>query len=126
MCLMAKYKILVAEDDDVLRDLYLRKLSRNAEYDLLIARNGQEALDLLQVNVPSLVLLDINMPVVDGFGVLEKLPKDKRSFPVIILTNFDDQANRDRGMALGVDDYFVKKDMTIKNLVEMVEKLLKK
>ena len=123
---MAKYKILVAEDDDVLRDLYLRKLSRNAEYDLLIARNGQEALDLLQVNVPSLVLLDINMPVVDGFGVLEKLPKDKRSFPVIILTNFDDQANRDRGMALGVDDYFVKKDMTIKNLVEMVEKLLKK
>ncbi len=122
---MALHKIIIAEDDTVLRDLYLRKFKTDV-YEIRTAENGQEALDLIAKEAPELLLLDINMPVLDGFGVLEKLPRDKRGFPVIILTNFDDQANRDRGKALGVDDYFVKKDMTIKSLVEMVEKLLGK
>ncbi len=122
---MALPKLLVAEDDTVLRDLYLRKFDRKA-YDIRTAINGQEALDLIAKENPDLLLLDINMPIIDGFGVLEKLPKASRPFPVIILTNFDDQANRDRGKTHEVDDYFVKKDMTIKSLVEMVERLLKK
>ena len=58
--------------------------------------------------------------------VLKKLPKEKRTFPIIILTNFDDQVNKDRGAGFGVDGYFVKKDMTVKSLVQMVEKLLAK
>ncbi len=120
---MSKGKIIIAEDDTVLRDLYLRKFSTDT-YDVRTASNGQEALDLIAKDKPDLVLLDINMPVLDGFGVLEKLPKAIRSFPIVMLTNFDDQANRDRGKELGVDDYFVKKDMTIKSLVEMVERLL--
>lgn len=125
MCLMAQFDIIVAEDDTVLRDLYLRKFDRDV-YEVRTASNGQEALDLVQQKAPHLLVLDINMPVLDGFGVLEKLPKERRTFPVIILTNFDDQANRDRGAALGVSDYFVKKDMTIKSLVEMVERLVAK
>lgn len=120
---MSKSKIIIAEDDTVLRDLYIRKFSADL-YDIRTAANGQEALDLIAKDKPDLVLLDINMPVLDGFGVLEKLPRQQRMFPIVMLTNFDDQANRDRGTALGVDDYFVKKDMTIKSLVEMVERLL--
>ncbi len=122
---MARYKLLIAEDDTVLQDLFLRKFSKDV-YEVLAAVNGQETLDMIAKNLPDLLLLDLNMPVLDGFGVLEKLPKEKRTFPVIVLTNFDDQANRERGQKLGVDDYFVKKDMTIKTLVEMVDKLLKK
>ncbi len=122
---MAKRKIIIAEDDTVLRDLYLRKFSTDM-YDVRTASNGQEALDLIAKDKPDLVLLDINMPVLDGFGVLEKLPKSERSFPIVMLTNFEDQANRDRGAALGIDDYFVKKDMTIKSLLTMVEGLLAK
>ena len=125
MCFMALFKIIVAEDDTVLRDLYLRKFKTDV-YDIRTASNGQEALDLVKQEIPDLMLLDINMPVLDGFGVLEMLPRADRTFPVIMLTNFDDQANRDRGKALGVDDYFVKKDMSIKSLVEKVENLLKK
>lgn len=120
---MANKKILIAEDDTVLRDLYLRKFDP-AQYDIRTAANGQEALDAIAKDKPDLVLLDINMPVLDGFGVLERLPKDQRSFPVIVLTNFDDQANRERGKAYQLDDYFVKKDMTIKSLVQMVERLI--
>lgn len=122
---MATYNVLIAEDDTVLRDLYLRKFDPSM-YSVRTASNGQEALALAEAQKPDLMLLDINMPVLDGFGVLEKLPPEKRGFPVIILTNFADQANRDRGMALKVDDYFVKKDMTIKSLMEMVARLLKK
>lgn len=125
MFLMAQYKILVAEDDTVLRDLYLRKFDK-AIYDVRTAADGQETLDEIAKEKPDLLLLDINMPVLDGFGVLERLPKDQRTFPVIVITNFDDQANRDRGTAYQVDDYFVKKDMTIKTLVQMVERLLEK
>lgn len=121
---MAQYKIIVAEDDTVLRDLYLRKFDKSV-YDIRKAINGEEAIKLVNEQKPDLMLLDINMPVLDGFGVLEKFPKETRNFPIVLLTNFDDQANRDRGAKLGVDDYFVKKDMTIKSLLEMVHRLLK-
>jgi CheY-like chemotaxis protein len=120
---MAKFNIIVAEDDTVLRDLYLRKFD-TSNYDIRTAANGAEALTLIKEKAPDLMLLDINMPVMDGFSVLEKIRNDKGTFPVIILTNFDDQVNRQRGEALKADDYFVKKDMTIKTLVEKVEKLL--
>lgn len=122
---MKKYTILIAEDDTVLRDLYLRKFDKEV-YDVWTAANGQETLDLIAKGAPDLLLLDINMPVLDGWEMLEKLPKEKRTFPVIILTNFDDQVNRDRGATFSVDGYFVKKDMTVKTLVQMVEKLLVK
>lgn len=125
MCLMdTKCNFLIAEDDPVLRDLYVRKFS-NAEYQIRTAANGEEVISMVALQKPDLLLLDLNMPVLDGFGVLEKLPTDKRPFPVIIITNFEDQTTRDKAKKLGVDGYFVKKDMTIKSLVEMVEGLLK-
>lgn len=120
---MGKHKILIAEDDAVLRDLYIRKFDTN-QYEISTAADGQQALGMIQQGPPDLLLLDINMPVLDGFGVLAALPKDKRTFKVIILTNFGDQVNRQRGTEFGVDEYFVKKDMTIKSLLEMVERLL--
>ena len=65
------------------------------------------------------------MPVLDGFSVLEKYPRDKRDFPIIILTNFGDEANHKKGEELGADDFFVKSEMTIRTLLEMVKSLLK-
>lgn len=116
------HDILIAEDDEVLRDLYLRKFK--GAYEVRTASNGEEAVRMIREKKPGLMLLDINMPLLDGFGVLTALTPEERTFPVIILTNFDDQQNRDRGAQFDVQDYFVKKDMTIKSLVEMVEKLL--
>ncbi|MEQ1849713.1 MAG: response regulator [Candidatus Peribacteraceae bacterium] len=121
---MAKFDILIAEDDTVLRDLYLRKMNRE-KYDVRTAENGQTALDMILTKAPNLLLLDINMPILDGFELLEKLPVDKRTFPVIILTNLADQFNRERGAKFNVADYFVKKDMTVKMLIEMIEKHVK-
>jgi len=122
---MTRYKIVIAEDDTVLRDLCLRKFDTTV-YDVRTAVDGEDTLKKISELKPDLVLLDINMPVLDGFGVLEKLPKETRTFPVVILSNFDDQANRERAKSYGIDGYFVKKDMTIKSLVTMAEELLKK
>lgn len=114
--------ILIAEDDPVLREVYMRKFG--GQYDIRTATNGEEALTMIAQQAPDILLLDINMPILDGFGVLEKLPKEKRTFPIIILTNFEDQQNRRKGEEYGVNNYFIKKEMTIKSLYEMVDTVL--
>lgn len=116
--------ILIAEDDAVLREVYTKKFTISG-YTIRTAENGEEAVALIQKKEPDILILDINMPVLDGFGVLEKYPKNARSFPIIMLTNFGDEKNRQRGEDMGADDYFIKSEMTIRKLLEMVETLLK-
>lgn len=117
--------ILIAEDDPVLQEVYQKKFSFEG-YTIRLAKNGEEAIAAIQAKAPDLLLLDLNMPVVDGFQVLEKYPKGARKYPVIALTNFEDTASRNRGELLGVDEYFIKREMTMKQLIEMVEAVLEK
>jgi len=121
---MAKATIIFAEDDTLLRNIYTKKFTL-AGYEVKPAADGEEAIMLLSKEPqPDMVVLDISMPKVDGFQVLERFPKSSRSFPVIMLTNFDLEEYRKRGKELGADDFFVKKDMTIRSLLDMVERLL--
>lgn len=119
---MTKPDILIAEDDPVLRNLYIKKFSV-AGYPIRAVEDGAQALKELEVRFPDVLVLDIHMPNLDGFQVLEHYPKEKRPFPVVMLTNFADERSKERGRELGADDYFIKKDMTIKSLLEMVEKV---
>lgn len=121
---MPNADILIAEDDAVLREVYTKKFTLSG-YTIRTAQNGEEAIAELQKKEPDILILDINMPVLDGFGVLEKYPKSARTFPIIMLTNFGDEKNKERGMELGADDYFIKSEMTIRKLLEMVETLLR-
>jgi DNA-binding response OmpR family regulator len=116
--------IIIAEDDAVLREVYQKKFTLSG-YSIRLAQNGEEALALIMQKAPDIAILDVHMPILDGFGVLEKFPREKRTFPVIMLTNFGDEKNKARGKELGADDYFVKSEMTIKSLLTMVETLLK-
>ncbi len=118
---MSKGKILVAEDDAVLRDLFVKKFGMEG-YDIVTAEDGEQALRLAAEYKPDLMLCDIHMPKADGFQVLKELPRALRTFPIIMLTNFDQADFKLRAQELGADDYFVKKDMTIRSLVQMVEK----
>ncbi|MEK7591686.1 MAG: response regulator [Patescibacteria group bacterium] len=120
---MARGNILIAEDDPVLRNLYVKKFTI-AGFAIRTAENGEETIQKVLEQAPDLLLLDIHMPKIDGFGVLEKFPKEERGFPVILLTNFEEEKYKERGRELGADDYFVKKDMTIRSLLNMVERLL--
>ncbi len=120
---MLKGDVLIAEDDAVLRNLYLKKFSV-AGYAIRAVEDGEQALSELQTRPPEIAILDIHMPKLDGFQVLEHFPPSIRTFPVIMLTNFGDEASKERGRQLGADDYFVKKDMTIKSLLEMTDRVV--
>jgi len=120
----AQANILIAEDDAVLRDVYVKKFSL-AGFQLRAVKNGQEAIDEIAKQTPDLLILDLNMPILDGFGVLEHFPREHRKFPVIILSNFGDTKNKERGLSLGADDFFIKSEMTIKSLLEKVVTLMK-
>ena len=120
---MAGKNLLVAEDDAVLRSFYVKKFEI-AGYTVRIAADGEEAVKAIQEQKPDLLILDIHMPKMDGFQVLEQFPKESRGFPVVMLTNFDKMDFKAKGQELGVQDYFVKKDMTIRTLLEKVQKII--
>lgn len=122
---MLKGDILIAEDDPVLRNLYVKKFSI-AGFATRTAANGNEALEEITKHHPDVLILDIHMPEMDGFHVLANFPEENRPFPIILLTNFDDEQTKNRGRELGADGYFVKKDMTIRKLLEMVNVVLEK
>ena len=119
---MSKGKILIAEDDAVLRSLYVKKLTMEG-YETETVEDGEQAIAALRKQAPDLLICDIHMPKVDGFQVLKEFPPQSRTFPIIVLTNFDQADFKLRAQELGANEYFVKKDMTIKGLVEMVERL---
>jgi two-component system response regulator PrrA len=121
---MGKPTLLIAEDDAVLRNLYEKKFSLEG-FTVRTAADGEEAMKLINELKPDLLICDIHMPKADGFQVLQNFPKASRQFPVIMLTNFDQAEFKLKALELGANDYFVKKDMTMRTLVEMVKRLLK-
>ncbi len=121
---MSTPNILIAEDDAVLREVYVKKFSI-AGFRIRAVTNGQEAIDEIEKQKPDIAILDLNMPVMDGFAVLERYPRASRNFPIIILSNFGDTKNKERGGTLGADDFFIKSEMTIKTLLEKVTTLMK-
>ncbi len=116
--------ILFAEDDPVLREIYRKKFTI-AGYLVRTASDGAETVAFVEQKIPDALILDINMPGVNGFDVLKKYPKPERKFPIILLTNLADESTRARGEELGADGFFVKSEMTIKSLLIMVQDLLK-
>jgi DNA-binding response OmpR family regulator len=99
-------RILVVEDDaDIRRSLQI--LLRRAGFDPVLAADGPEGLRCFSVDAPELVLLDINLPVLDGWAVLERI-RDVSRVPVILLTARGLEADKIRGLRGGADDYMTK------------------
>lgn len=104
-----RHRILIAEDDSLMRDLIRMRLA-NAGYDTHTARSGREALDRAIVIRPQALLLDINLPEIDGFGVLEALHSDLSdiALPTIMLTARRSTEDVQRAVSLGAADYLTK------------------
>ena len=105
----SKRRVLLADDDPNLLRLISTTLG-TGDFDLLQALDGQEALEVAQRERPDLILLDINMPLLDGFQVCEQLKQDPQTaaIKVVMLSARGSDADRARGRACGADDYFVK------------------
>lgn len=101
-----EYTILVADDEKEIREL-LRLYLENANYKVVEAEDGQQALDVLRSNKIDLCLLDIMMPKKDGYHVLQELRKES-NIPVMILSAKDTDSEKILGLNLGADDYMAK------------------
>ena len=103
-------QILVIEDDDVSRTLLQRLLTRRFPCTVHEARNGREGLNMIRGLKPDLVLLDVMLPELDGFGVLEAMRSDPvfASLPVIIVSAAGDRDAVTKLAQLGINDYLLK------------------
>lgn len=119
-------KILLVDDDPLLVRMYQKKLE-NDGYEVIIADDGDVALTKIGESRPDLILLDIMMPKVNGFQVLEKLKENKETsnIPVVILTNVNtSDEDTDRGFELGAVAYLIKASNKPKAVVEKVKEIL--
>lgn len=119
-------KILVAEDDEALRNLY-KQVLESANFKVDVAKDGEQALSLLQRGGYDLVLLDIHMPKIDGItavGMLKKTPPVTPNGPIYFLTNDNDATTMAEGVTLDVRGYLVKSQYTPKDLVTEVNRIL--
>lgn len=119
-------RILIVEDDQFLRDLMERKLLKEG-FTVDTAIEGDSGLQKIAASKPDLVLLDIILPGMDGFTILERVKGDPAtaSIPVILLTNLGQRDDLDKGLKMGAVDYLVKAHFTPGDIVEKVKTVLK-
>ncbi|MBI2940167.1 MAG: response regulator [Chloroflexi bacterium] len=123
---MGKTKILLADDDTILRRLVAATLGGDEEYELLEAADGAEALDIARRERPRLMLLDVDMPKLDGFEVCAAVKGDPatRDTMVIMLTAMAQDVDRKRGEHAGANAYFTKPFSPIR-LLETIDAALR-
>ena len=115
--------ILIVEDERPLSHALEMKL-RAQGFSTKVVMNGQDALTELAIGKYDMVLLDLIMPIMDGFGVLEEMKNKKLKVPVIVLSNLGQDEDRTKTKALGAVDYFVKSNTPIAEILERVKSAL--
>ena len=103
---MDKKKILVVEDEKAIADILVFNLQREG-YDTLVAYDGAEGLRCAMEEAPDLILLDVMLPKMDGFEVLNHI-REKHDTPIIMLTAREEETDKVLGLELGADDYITK------------------
>ncbi len=119
--------VLLVEDDTFLANIYKTKLEME-KFKVTTAENGEEGLEAAQKKKPDIILLDILMPKMDGFAVLEELKKDTETqkIPVILLTNLGQKDDVERGLEMGAVDYLIKAHTKPSETVAKIKSVLKK
>ena len=121
-----KKKILLVEDDKMINSMYKTKLEADG-YLVLTADNGHQGLELALNENPDLIMLDVILPQLDGFSVLQEIRnngENLRNKPVILLTNLATFEDQEKGKALGANDYLVKSNLTPTQVSEKIKEHL--
>jgi CheY-like chemotaxis protein len=119
-------KILLVEDNDMNRDMLSRRLTRK-DYEVVIAVDGQQGVDMARAEAPDLILMDMSLPVLDGWEATRQLKAapETQAIPVIALTAHAMAGDREKAMNAGCDD-FDTKPIELPRLLEKIEALLGK
>ena len=120
-------KILVVEDETFLVKIYAVKLKKEG-YDVSIANDGEQAVKMAEELRPDLILLDLILPKMNGFEALERMRAAavNKETPVIVLSNLGQEEDIKRAEALGADDYLVKANFSIQDIVAKIRETLDK
>jgi len=123
-------KILLVEDDPFLIDIYQKKLE-DSGFKVEVANDGEKALEILKEKNFDLMLLDIVLPRIDGWKILEEIGKMKKEkkelekMKIVIWSNLGEKEDVKKGLSLGATSYLIKANFTPTEVVREVEKLLK-
>lgn len=120
-----KKKILVIEDDEHVSKVYAMKFAKEG-YDTVFVTNGEVAVEKITTEKPNLIILDLMIPRKDGFAILEEIKKipDVSSIPVIVLSNLGQQTDKDRAIGLGANEYMVKVNFSMQEVVDRAKSYL--
>jgi two-component system, cell cycle response regulator DivK len=119
-------KILLVEDNEMNRDMLSRRLERKG-YEVVIAVNGQEGVELVSSARPDLILMDLSLPIIDGWEATRRIKADPATarIPVIALTAHAMAEDRAKAMAAGCDDFDIK-PVDLPRLLEKIDALLRR
>ena len=120
-----KKRILLVDDDEFLLDMYSVKF-KEAGFEIEVANSGEAALEKIRQGTYDAILLDIIMPALDGFEVLQQMKKENllAKSVVVVLSNLGQKEDIERGMYLGANDYIIKAHFTPREVVEKIKQHL--
>jgi len=120
-------QILVVEDDQFLISAYRIKLQK-VGFEITVATDGVEALEKIKSQNFDLVILDLIIPKIDGFGVLTEIRSQEKykSLPILVASNLGQMEDINRAIKLGANDFVVKSDTSLDALIEKIKKLISK
>ena len=118
-------KIVIAEDDEFFAKVFKDKLMQ-CGYEVELAMDGEEAIEIINSDPPTLIILDIMMPKKNGYEVLQeiKAAQETKDIPVVILSNLAHEEDVKKGMDLGAIEYIIKGDYSLNKVLEMIKKHL--
>ena len=119
-------KILIAEDDQFILKAMTTKLTKEG-YEVKIAADGVQLMDILKSYLPDLIILDLLMPKKDGFEVLKEVKADPKlkNIPILIASNLGQSSDIQQVLNLGATDYIIKSEFTLESLVQKIKNILK-
>lgn len=123
-----KQKILIVDDDQLLLNIYTQKFTKGG-FEVAVSTKGEEALEKLRGGFePDILLLDVVMPSLDGFDLLEKMKEEKliKKASVIMLTNQGQKSDTERADKLGVSGYIMKANTTPSEVLSRISEIRKK
>ena len=118
-------KILLVEDEPMLSNLLRQRLEKE-NYRVITAHDGSEAVKILKQEKPDLILLDIILPKMSGFEVMEMMKSDPtiQAAPVVVVSNLGQDSDIEKGQSLGAIGYFIKANLSIEDLISKIKEFL--